>query len=1381
MSDQISLLAEAPAPERHDLPVPTRLRWQPLRLGLVELFLYDSEEFWFHDGHLLLRGNNGTGKSKVLSLTLPFLFDAQLRASRIEPDADTGKKMVWNLLMNSLDRRIGYSWIEFGRLDEDGTPHYLTLGAGLSAVAARSDVETWYFLLPPGPEAPRIGRDLGLIADERVLTRERLKDALVGRGQVFEKAEDYRRAVDEHLFGLGMVRYTALMDTLIQLRQPQLSRRPDETALSAALTEALPPLSAGLLADIAEALTQLDEDRAHLEEYQALAKAIGAFEERYRTYAAILSRRQARVLRQAQTEFDTASRELSQAQDALAQAKTKESEAHTLHKEAERSTVRARATLETLRADPTMADANRLAAAEQLAQDRQDEARRAEGAADKARRTLDDERSRTATARTREEEARQSVQAARAACAPLAEAARVAAAYADSPLVDAGLETLAERPSREVEGARAEMEGHLSRRREEISHVRSLIAKRQRAEEALASRREALAEVLESLGTARARRDAADADAEDQGRRLVEDWAAHFSCLRHLRCPADEPLAELVEWVTNAQGLAPPLLALQAAAREAGKQFLVRRHALDQRTAALADERAALEAEQATLDAGDDPPPAAPPCRGADTRQGLAGAPLWQVVDFHDHVPAAERAGLEAALEGAGLLDAWVTPDGALLGSEWLDGQLVVRPPVSGPSLADRLRADGDAVAPAVVDQLLATIACGPEDVSGAEAWISPEGRYRVGPLAGTWEKAQALHIGHAARSAARARRLVEIAARLADLAEEEAAVLEARSALEQDMADADEELRTAPNDQSLRSAQLEAAAAAREFRQAEDRAAQARTAFAAAEAALGDARDVLEWDSADLGLPPTGEALEAVEGALNRFTSAFFGLARAIADWLHAWPSLRDQAAREADADQSLKDAAEALATARLAAEGAEAAWTTLRQAVGARVEDLRQRITDAGTAVKQAEEKERQALENLRAASSAHAVAEANAAHADTTMEHAAEARAQAVARFQGFAASGLLASALPDQEMPDQASPWTIDPALSLARRVEQRLSEEADDDARWKRIQEGLNTDFGDLQRSLSALGHRASADTSDWGMVVHVVYQNRAERPDVLALRLAGEIAQRSELLTTRERVVLENHLQADITTEVQRLLQGAERRVRAINEELEKRPTSTGVRYRLQWQPLGEDEGAPVGLEAARRKLLNTSPDLWTYEDRQVVGRMLQQRIAAERERADAGTEGGALADLLARALDYRRWHRFRVQRYQDGAWRKLSGPASSGERALGLTVPLFAALASFYGQGASPHAPRLILLDEAFAGIDDSARAHCMGLIREFDLDFVLTSEREWACYAELPGVAICQLQRREGIDAVHVSRWTWDGRARRREADPKRQFGSP
>jgi len=93
--------------------------------------------------------------------------------------------------------------------------------------------------------------------------------------------------------------------------------------------------------------------------------------------------------------------------------------------------------------------------------------------------------------------------------------------------------------------------------------------------------------------------------------------------------------------------------------------------------------------------------------------------------------------------------------------------------------------------------------------------------------------------------------------------------------------------------------------------------------------------------------------------------------------------------------------------------------------------------------------------------------------------------------------------------------------------------------------------------------------------------------------------------------------------------------------------------------------------------------------------------------------------------------------------------------------------IPMFAAAASHY-RSAAPTAPRLILLDEAFVGVDTEMRAKCMGLLRAFDLDFIMTSEREWCCYATLPGVAICQLSARPGVDGVYVSRWVWNGRDR-------------
>src|SRR5437667_10869914 len=144
--------------------------------------------------------------------------------------------------------------------------------------------------------------------------------------------------------------------------------------------------------------------------------------------------------------------------------------------------------------------------------------------------------------------------------------------------------------------------------------------------------------------------------------------------------------------------------------------------------------------------------------------------------------------------------------------------------------------------------------------------------------------------------------------------------------------------------------------------------------------------------------------------------------------------------------------------------------------------------------------------------------------------------------------------------------------------------------------------------------------------------------------------------------------------------------------------------------------------------------------DEWSPAERQMLRRSLQQQIHA----VCSNMKHAGWQECLAEALDYRRWHWFGVERYQDGVWKRLTrrthGTGSGGEKANALTLPHFAAAAAFY-RTADPVAPRLILLDEAFVGIDEAMRAKCMGQIHAFYLDFIMTSERECGCYHTLPG----------------------------------------
>lgn len=1374
------------------LPLPTRPRWQPLRLGLVEMFRYDSEEFWFRDGHLLLRGNNGTGKSKVLSLTLPLLLDANLRPSRVEPDGDPGKKMAWNLLLgDAYERRTGYSWIEFGRLDADGQPQYLTLGLGLQAVAARSQqLDPWYFIAEASAQGPRLNRDWWLLSAQgavagREALRQQFADGAAGQAMLFEQALAYRRAVDERLYQLGGRRYDALLDTLIQLRQPQLSRRPDERLLSAALTESLPPLPTELLGDVADALSQLEELRAELERSERLLRAVQSFDARYRVYAGLASRRCARGLRQAQTEFDNASQARHQAEKEREATRAAEAQAEQRRANAETMLHGARGRRETLLADPRHADARALEDA--ATQARQRDAEREQAERDRGAATAQLEREEAhgrrqqqalAAALQRVDDSRSAVNA-RAAEAGLSTElqAHLALSAAAEQLVEADFDS---------DATRRALLAYPERRQADLRHLRERIAQATQTRERLQQARQTLAERRADLEQAAEARAEAEAATEHAAQAHVQAWSAHLDGLRVLRVDAvSDVLDAVADWALRPEGTDPARQALHQAQTLAAARLAAAEATRAAEQALAEAELKTLADEARALEGGVLPAPAAPPWRGAATRPparpDLPGAPLWQLIDFAPELDSGARAGIEAALWGAGLLDAWVTPAGALLpqhdAAPWLDAQWLRRPAATSQQISRWLRVDPAAAAtgavpPRTVEALLATLACGDHDDPAAEAWIAPDGRFRLGGLSGRASLPEARHIGHAAREAARRRRLAEIEIRRGELAATLAA-LQRRADEGRRLAErAGDEWRNAPHEQALLRAHEVAAAADRTLTQARQREAEADERCRTAEDASTRALTALENDATDLRLPTDVAALARIEAAVQQSITELLTLHGAVRELRSAWPQQAEQQQRVAAAQAALQQAQQRLGERSRLAEEARTRQDALDAAMGQGVAELRRLLQRARALVERLEQSERRLIDALRQATEARAVAAQQAEHAEARHQRATDERQAQALSLRRFAATGLLASGLagrtPEADLPDPAEAWGIDTALTLARRVEQTLAQLNDDDAAWERSQKQVTLDLQELQRALSALNAQAGAQTTDFGFVVQLQWQQRACRPDELAALLADEVAAQHGLLSAREQEVLENHLQAEIASQVQALMRGAAQRVAAINTELQRHPTSTGVRFRLLWQPLPEGQGAPAGLHAARERLLNTAAGLWSADERRAFGALLQQRIDDERRRVDAGS----LQEQLARALDYRQWHQFRVERWQDGQWRRLSGPASSGERALGLTVPLFAAVATFYA--TSPEAPRLILLDEAFAGIDDAARAHCMALVREFDLDFVLTSEREWGCYAELPGVAICQLQRREGIDAVYVSRWAWDGRARRPDAEP-------
>jgi hypothetical protein len=1146
---------------------PQRERWQPLRSGFVNLYRYDREEFHYENGRLLLRGNNGTGKSRVLALQLPFLLDGEVIPQRLEPDADPSKKIEWNLLMGRYKDRTGYTWIEFGRRDGSGKEHYLTLGCGLSAVEGQSGVRKWFFIT-----AQRVGRDLALVNDaNQVLGKERLRDKIGRAGQVFDAAGSYRRAVNEALFHLDEYRYGSLMNLLIQLRRPQLTRRLDEEELSKALGEALPPVSPAIIRNLAEAFRDLESDRGKLESYRVAHVAVDRFLSAYRSYAEVVAKRRADRVIAAHREYEAGMKEIllsetecDQSLAELAKLKTElqrlSVEQHTLQTE-----------IAAFEQNPHVKDSRAVEQAEREAKEKREDASSA-GAelanTIQTRKVLTEEHLRTAAAMDRRKIQLSAVIEAAAGAASAAGLENTHGEVCGAVDVQSANE-LDWQPAREA------IDRAIQTQIEKLEHLRKLTARialaRNDFQQAIARNNQLcglLDDALERLNNARREHRASVTSFLD----AASDWTAN---LRELPLPFDDAFLRTVSaWCDNPRGPNP----FEAASRKA-------------------------------------------------VEEGIRNF--------------AERRAILAELETV-----------------------------------------GEAL----------------EDIDSREQRLRSE--------------ANAAPVDDRVRSAN----------------EQAAAIVQVIEGLRLRMAEAEQQV-------NLKRAQLE------EVTQQAD-------------AALRDLSMVSSIHDLDQ-LDSFREGIGNYRLAISRLWSTVESVIEARQACERAWTRVEEISARQSRQ-------AEFVERMERRAREAEIAYDTARQGIDADSEDILQRVAQARRRLEDIRLQEKEALRRYHDTELAATRLDERLRNRTAILNRETDRRDSAASALKACANSGLLNLAVPGIAGQD-AQTWSSTRIVEIAFDAAGHLNHVQAGDAAWEQQQKSIPAQFNELMEALSVQGFQSSAVFRDDLFLATILWAGRERTIQQVHATLSDEVATRQMLLNAREKEILENHLVGSVSNHLRQLLHGAEEQVRQMNAELESRPMSTGMKLRFVWRSA---ENAPSGLAEVRSRLMEFS-GAWTAAEREMLGAFLQRQIQA------VCSDTGAVSwqESLAEALDYRKWHRFGIERFQDGSWKRLTrrthGTGSGGEKAVALTLPHFAAAAAFY-RSANPHAPRLILLDEAFVGIDSDMRGKCMGLIHTFDLDFMMTSEREWGCYPTLPGIAIYHLSTRPGIEAIGLTRWVWNGHAR-------------
>lgn len=308
------------------IPEPTRRRWQPLRAGITNLFRYDDQTFAFHNGRLLLRGNNGSGKSMAVEVLIPYVLDADLSPQRLSTFGGRERGMFLWLLGHEKPavrpNARAYVWVEFGRQHPDSGCEYFTAGAGLEGLRSDTSVKAFYWTT-----AARIGVHLTLgRPGTEPLTKPAMADLLAeqtaaGRpGQVHPDPKTHRRAVNDTLYGLQDRRFDALRATLLQLRRPKLSDKLNEESLNLILRNSLPPIAEATVRDLAEGFERLDRHAAAVGELRETIAHLESLQTSYRRYARVAGTARADAVAAAETAIDTAREKVAAAQATIEHA-----------------------------------------------------------------------------------------------------------------------------------------------------------------------------------------------------------------------------------------------------------------------------------------------------------------------------------------------------------------------------------------------------------------------------------------------------------------------------------------------------------------------------------------------------------------------------------------------------------------------------------------------------------------------------------------------------------------------------------------------------------------------------------------------------------------------------------------------------------------------------------------------------------------------------------------------------------------------------------------------------------------------------------------------------------------------------------------------------
>lgn len=1363
--------------------------WKINRAGVINFWYYDDEEFVFDDGRLLLRGANGSGKSVTMQSLVPLLFDGNKSPERLDPFGSRARKMESYLLSDGLDleERTGYLFLEFAK---PGSDRYLSIGMGMRA-RKNMPLQTWYFIIW---DNRRLGSsyDISLYKDLGVkipLTQRELENRIATGGQVFKRQKEYKAAVNEHLFGYAdLTDFEELIELLIQIRSPKLSKEFKPTTIYEIMQNSLVTLTDDDLRPMSEAIENMDEIKIKIEALEGSKRALGRIETAYTKYNQYMLVNKAKRYQQQQQRLFEVARE----QQNLQRKKEEDSRLLSELQNEIEGLQEEEIKLKKQEASLGEHDVSRLVNEKgELVTAAQGEKSRMENKEKQL--SAEEEREIDFSNREKElndKEATISLELRRSfeELSSLAEAMQ----FDEHAFMQNEYESAVDE--------RYDFSHHgrqIDRYRGQLKEGLKIIRSR---EDAGRKHDEQLKKLDESVAK-KEKQERKVRDYEGQFGEIKEQFAEDafgWSKNNEVLDLAKEVLTETVDRAYRYGGqyrydeILDPVRGAYESFRGDVQGELSRIRGLMQ-----IENQGLMDKQQKLRDLlqMEEPEPerseAVTKNRNRLRELNIPHISLYKALEFHKGTDQTLIDRLEEGFTDLGILDALIIePDYQeqvlAMDPGMADKYIFAQPALLSHNLTDFLIPgdDNDKVSAETINNVLESIF---QHEDGNHLYISESGTYGMGIIQGkTSGQAKARFIGYQSRKAYKEQMVEEMKEAIV-IIEKTIRQMEQMASVQQEKLvggasdwarfPAEDDLQVAFEDLRKEKSKLEDY-----LREESENREKTREIYSHLKALEIQVAEKTKGFYINRNSRDYEEAVDTAESYVDEYRQMLLQEEKRS----HMLELLRGLK----ESRQHLYDRMDDL---RYELNHLE---RSLRQHLS-RLDTIEQelKLTDAQDIMNQLEQCQRRLKEIptiLRRNIQEHADLRSSCASIDKDMVVLGNRCLEAQWKldlyervFREELALGYLLeenAEEPPSEMADKIL-GTYDAVLEEGKGVlelwsslNEKYLKEQGELAEYNLKRKDLFTDT--LQVAIRELGPENSFTMNPEEEELHIKRIDifaRMQGKEVSFYELVNDLEQQIEvqgsLLSEQDRKLFEDILINSVSKLISSKIYHSEKWVAKIDELMGGMKTSMGMNFNLRWvtkKAESEDQLSTRELVS----ILKGEQSLLTLEQREKLIRHFRSKIQYSKVRAEDGVDQRSFLAIMKEILDYRKWFEFRLFYTKKGENKKeLTNSAfftfSGGEKAMAMYVPLFSAVYAKY-QGGRPDCPKVISLDEAFAGVDEKNIQDMFRLLVELKLSFIANSQVLFGDYETVPALSIYELIRPENVTFVTIIRYHWNGKVR-------------